>query len=51
MVGINLLWLLPIASLMVAGVVATLPGIALAYAPLVGLAWWLKSGAAELQEV
>jgi Fuc2NAc and GlcNAc transferase len=49
--GINLLWLLPIASLMVAGVVALLPGIALAYAPLLGLAWWLKAGAAEKQEV
>jgi hypothetical protein len=49
--GINLLWLLPIASLMVAGVVALLLGIALAYAPLLGLAWWLKAGAAEKQEV
>jgi hypothetical protein len=34
-----------------AGVLAMLPGMALAYAPLVGLAWWLKAGAAEEQEV
>jgi Fuc2NAc and GlcNAc transferase len=49
--GINLLWLLPIAALMVTGWLATIPGLVLAYAPLVGLAWWLKAGAAEMQEV
>jgi Fuc2NAc and GlcNAc transferase len=49
--GINLCWLLPIAVAMVAGWLATIPGLALAYAPLLGLAWWLKAGAAEKQAV
>ena len=50
MVGlINLCWLLPIAWIVAAGTISGVVGVLIAYVPLVGLAWYLKAGAAELQ--
>jgi Fuc2NAc and GlcNAc transferase len=52
MVGvINLLWLLPIAALVVAGHIEGVLGVVVAYLPLIGLAYYFKAGARELQEV
>lgn len=42
--AINLLWLLPIALLVAAGLVDGLLGTIIAYAPLVAAAFWLKAG-------
>jgi Fuc2NAc and GlcNAc transferase len=50
-IGINLCWLLPLASLTVAGYLAPAIGVLLAYVPLILLALWLKAGAEEKQEV
>ena len=50
MVGlINLCWLLPIAYFVATGGISGVVGVLIAYVPLVGLAWYLKAGAAELQ--
>ena len=46
---INLFWLLPIAWMVAAGTISGVVGVLIAYAPLVGLAFYLKAGAAELQ--
>ena len=46
---INLFWLLPIAWCVAAGGISGVVGVLIAYMPLVGLAWYLKAGAAELQ--
>ena len=46
---INLCWLLPLAWIVAAGWISGVLGVLIAYAPLVGLAWYLKAGAAELQ--
>lgn len=48
---INLLWLLPIAALVVLGFVEGLLGIFIAYLPLVALAFLLKAGDEYSQEV
>jgi len=47
--AINLLWLLPIAALVALGRVDGLLGVALAYAPLVVIAFRYNAGAKELQ--
>ena len=46
---INLFWLLPIAWIVAAGGISGVVGVVVAYAPLLGLAFYLKAGAAELQ--
>jgi Fuc2NAc and GlcNAc transferase len=48
---INLLWLGPMAVLVGLDYLNGLAGLVLAYTPLVGLAFYFKSGAPELQEV
>jgi Fuc2NAc and GlcNAc transferase len=47
--AINLLWLLPVAAAVALGWVDGLVGVAVAYAPLVWLAYHYKAGARELQ--
>jgi Fuc2NAc and GlcNAc transferase len=47
--AINLLWLLPVATLVALGLLDGVLGIAVAYAPLVWLAYHYKAGARELQ--
>jgi Fuc2NAc and GlcNAc transferase len=47
--AINLAWLLPIAALVAVGRLDGVLGVALAYAPLVWLAYHYKAGARELQ--
>lgn len=47
--AINLLWLAPLAGLVAFGVIDGLLGLAIAYAPLVALAYRYKAGARELQ--
>lgn len=49
--AINLLWLLPWALAVTQGWVDGVLAVVLAYAPLVALAFWLKAGAPEQQEV
>ena len=49
--GINLLWLLPLALLAAAGWLDGLLALAIAYLPLIWLAFHFKAGARELQEV
>lgn len=45
--AINVLWLLPIAVLVVGGYIGGLTGILIAYAPLVAAAWFIGAGAAK----
>lgn len=47
--AINLLWLAPVAGLVAFGVIDGFLGFAIAYAPLVALAYRYKAGAKELQ--
>ena len=47
--AINLLWLLPVASAVALGRLDGVLGVAIAYAPLVWLAYHYKAGARELQ--
>jgi Fuc2NAc and GlcNAc transferase len=47
--AINLLWLAPLAVLVAFGAIDGLLGLAIAYAPLVALAYHYKAGARELQ--
>lgn len=47
---INLMWLLPLALLVGLGLLEGVVGLAIAYAPLVWLAYRFKAGARELQE-
>jgi Fuc2NAc and GlcNAc transferase len=49
--AINLVWLLPMALLVAKGRVSPIPALLIAYLPLIGLAFYLKAGAAELQEL
>lgn len=49
--AINLIWLFPIAALVVRGSLDGLWGVLIAYLPLVVLAFLLKSGDAEAQKV
>ncbi len=49
--AINLFWLLPVASVVAIGWLDGVLGVVIAYLPLVGLAFWFKAGAADLQEV
>ena len=49
--GINLLWLLPLAFMAAAGWLDGLLTLVIAYLPLIWLAFHLKAGASELQEV
>jgi Fuc2NAc and GlcNAc transferase len=44
--GINLAWLLPLALLVGRGLLDGVAGVVLAYVPLLGLAFWLRAGAA-----
>lgn len=46
---VNLIWLLPVAALVVLGVLDGAVAILIAYAPLVVLAFWLKAGDEEKQ--
>ena len=48
---INLLWLLPMASLVVLGYLDGFISVCIAYLPLIGLAWVFKAGNQEQQEV
>ena len=48
---INLVWLLPIAAACVLGYVDGIAGVFIAYAPLLMLAFWLKAGNEQQQEV
>lgn len=48
---INLLWLLPLAALVALGRLDGVTGIAVAYTPLVWLAFHYKAGASSAQEV
>lgn len=48
---INLGWLLPLALLVALGTLEGVLGVMIAYLPLLGLAYYLKAGARELQEV
>ncbi|OEC35317.1 Fuc2NAc and GlcNAc transferase [Pseudomonas cuatrocienegasensis] len=45
--AINLLWLLPLALCVAAGLMAGMTGVLVAYAPLIGLAAYFKAGALE----
>jgi Fuc2NAc and GlcNAc transferase len=47
--AINLLWLAPLAGLVAFGAIDGLLGLAIAYAPVVALAYHYKAGARELQ--
>ncbi len=45
--GINLIWLLPIAIIVVLGWISGFIGVIFAYVPLFGLAWCYRAGAAK----
>ncbi len=45
--GINLLWLLPMALLVLNGILSGVGGLIIAYAPLIFLAMYFRAGAAE----
>jgi Fuc2NAc and GlcNAc transferase len=47
--AITAFWLMPVATLVVAGLLSGLVGLVLAYMPLIGLAYHFKAGAAEQQ--
>lgn len=49
--AINLLWLLPVSTLVGLGYVEAVVGVAVAYLPLLWLALRFKAGAAEAQEI
>jgi Fuc2NAc and GlcNAc transferase len=46
---INIIWLLPMAAMVATGLLDGWIGVLVAYLPLVGLAYYLKAGARELQ--
>ena len=48
---VSLVWLLPLALLVASGKLDGLLGVFIAYAPLVAVAFYLKAGAGQLQEV
>lgn len=47
---INVFWLLPLAALVVVGVIGGAVGVAVAFSPLIAVGFFFKAGASELQE-
>lgn len=48
---LNVLWLLPVASLVALGHLGGIVGVMIAYAPLVAGAWWFRAGVPEAGRV